>query len=547
MQTESKTRAHSVLQPRFPNRNNPQISWGQLYGSSRGLAVTAAKQAYDGLLLLVTGDMQTAIQLQQELHFFGDAGHRDNSILVFPDWETLPYDVFSPHEDITSERLQTLYRLPTLTHGVLIVPVTTLMLRLPPRTFLEQHSLILDTGQHLDREVMRRRLDEAGYSHVSQVMAHGEFAVRGSLIDLYPMGSHLPIRIDLFDEEIESIRLFDPEKQTSLDKIQQVRLLPAREFPTDEDAIKRFRKHYRRVFEGDPNASQIYRDVSDKSYPSGIEYYLPLFFDNTQTLFDYLPDNTLCIQTEDILAATETFDQEVAERYEQRRHDPERPILSPDQLYLSSDQIKSHFKSRLSICLQRHKLADPSPQTGINYATSAPPNLLIQPRAKSPADALHHYIDAYSGQILFCAESAGRREHLLDMLHGFGLHPTLVGSWQEYLSTNSDIAITIAPIEQGLRLQDPEITIITEAQLLGERAQQKRRRKEPTRDADAIIRNLTDLHEDAPVVHEEHGVGRYKGLQKLQVGGVVADFLKLEYTGGDKIYVPVSSLHLIRR
>ena len=387
MQKELNTRALGVLQPHLPTRDNPQISWGQLYGSSRGLAVTAAKQAYDGLLLLVTGDMQTAIQLQHELRFFGDTGHRDNSILVFPDWETLPYDVFSPHEDITSERLQTLYRLPTLTRGVLIVPVTTLMLRLPPRTFLEQHSLILDTEQHLDRELMRLRLDEAGYSHVSQVMAHGEFAVRGSLIDLYPMGSRLPIRIDLFDDEIESIRLFDPEKQTSLDKIRHVRLLPAREFPTNEDAIKRFRKHYRRMFEGDPNASQIYRDVSDKSFPAGIEYYLPLFFDHTQTLFDYLPDKTLCIQTEDILAATATFDHEVAERYEQRRHYPQRPILPPDQLYLSSDQIKTRLETRHSVCLQQHKLADPTPRACINYATAAPPKALIQPRAKSPADA----------------------------------------------------------------------------------------------------------------------------------------------------------------
>jgi transcription-repair coupling factor (superfamily II helicase) len=547
MQKEVNTPAHSVLQPRLPTPQNPRISWGQLYGSSRGLVVTAAKQAYDGLLLLVTSDMQTAIQLQQELLFFGDAGHRDNSIIVFPDWETLPYDAFSPHEDITSERLQTLYRLPTLTRTVLIVPVTTLMLRLPPRTYLEQHSLILDTGQQLDREVMRQRLDEAGYSHVSQVMTHGEFAVRGSLIDLYPMGSRLPIRIDLFDDEIESIRLFDPEKQTSLNNIQHVRLLPAREFPTNEVAIKRFRKHYRRVFEGDPNASQIYRDVSDNTYPAGIEYYLPLFFDHTHTLFDYLPDNTLCIQTEDILTATQTFDHEVAERYEQRRHDPQRPILPPEQLYLSPEQIKLRLESLLSIGLQRHKLADPSPRTEVNYATVAPPKLVIQPRAKSPADALHHYVNGNPGRILFGAESTGRREHLLDMLHGFGVFPTLVGSWQEFLSTTASLAITIAPIEQGLHLADPEITIITEAQLLGERAQQKRRRKGPTRDADAIIRNLTDLHEDAPVVHEEHGVGRYRGLQKLQVGGVEAEFLTLEYSGGDKLYVPVSSLHLISR
>jgi transcription-repair coupling factor (superfamily II helicase) len=509
------------------------------------LVIAAAQQAYHGLILLITPDSLTATQFGQELLFFSKGDER--RVLTFPDWETLPYDVFSPHEDIISQRLETLYRLPELNRGVLVVPINTLMQRLPPRTYLEQHSLMLDKGQTLDRELMQERLIEAGYSHVSQVMTHGEFAVRGSLIDLYPMGSRLPIRIDLFDDEIETIRLFDPEKQTSLKKVNRIRLLPAREFPINDEGIKKFRSNYRIAFEGDPNVSQIYRQISDRQLPGGIEYYMPLFFEYTQTLFDYLPKDTLCIYTEELEATAHAFENDISERYEQRRHDAQRPILPPAKIYLSTEQVRKQLDVKPSVLLKVFEIETPDTVDEINYATSAVPKLLIQPRASKPAEALTHFLDNSSARVLFAAESPGRREYLIEVLRGFGLQLTPIHGWQDFLDSRAQLGITIAPVSQGLHIQNPDVIIITEDQLFGERARQTRRRRGNHRDAEAFIRNLTDLQENSPVVHEEHGIGRYIGLNKLEIGGVEVEFLTLEYSGGDKLYVPVSSLHLISR
>ncbi len=536
---------NSVLEPLLPTSTNPHITWNQLYGCSHGPVIASTLRAYGGLILLVTPDMQMAMQLEQELLFFTGGNHA--CILLFPDWETLPYDVFSPHEDIISHRLEILYRLPSLTRGVLIVPITTLMQRLVPRTYLDKHSLMLNIGEHLDREVLRKRLTDAGYSFVSQVITHGECAIRGSLIDLYPMGSRLPYRIDLFDDEVESIRVFDPEKQTTVGKVTHIRLLPAREVPADNQAIKRFRHNYRTAFEGDPNTSHIYREVSHGILSAGIEYYLPLFFDQIQSLFDYLPDNTMCIYTDEVSMACVSFYQDIHERFEQRRHDIERPLLSPTQLYLSPGQIKTHLDSMPSVLMQRHKIEHPNLRCDVNYATAALPNLSIQPRATAPTRALCQFLANQSAKVLFVAESAGRREHLLEVLHGFELHPRVVGGWEEFLQTEIPFTITVAPLTEGLWLHNPALVVITENQLLGEHVQQKRRRKTPTRDAEAIIRNLTDLHSNSLVVHEDHGVGRYQGLRRLKIGGIEAEFLTLEYAGGDKLYVPVASLHLISR
>jgi len=545
MPEDSSASTCNLFHPLLPSRDHPRVTWGRLYGGSLGLAVAAAQRAHAGVVLLVTPNPQAATRLEREIRFFSAADQ--DSVMVFPDWETLPYDVFSPHEDIISQRLEGLSRLPSMGRGVLIAPVTTLMQRLPPRGYLDRHSLILDLGQELDRDALRRRLEEAGYSHVSQVVTHGEYALRGSIVDLYPMGSALPYRIDLFDQEIESIREFDPERQTSLHNVERVRLLPAREFPTHQGAVRRFRQRFRALFEGDPNASPIYRDVSNNTLPAGIEYYLPLFFETTQTLFDYLPRETLIVYTDEVPEAARTFEAEVRERFEQRRHDRERPVLAPESLHLSAQGLSEAMEARACVQAQRFEIEHTAPGVAVNYPTQALPTLAIQARAEAPAGALKDFLAQWAGRVLFTAESKGRREDMLGLLGGFRQHPEAVEDWSGFLASHTPLAITVAPLEEGLVIRDPDIALITEAELLGERVQQRRRRRAVTPDAQAVIRNLAELHQGDPVVHEEHGVGRYRGLQRLTVGDMEAEFLMLEYAGGDKLYVPVASLHLISR
>lgn len=542
-QSHQEADTGSPLQPRLPAAG-ARLRWSRLYGDSLPLVLAGAAQAHDGVLVIMTADSQQAERLQQQLRFFCTDQTLD--ILCFPDWETLPYDSFSPHQDIISERLQTLHRLPALKKGVLLVPVATLLQRLPPPGFLDQYSLMLDTGSTLDLDAMRGRLEKAGYRCVSQVMEHGEFAVRGSILDLFPMGARLPFRIDLFDDEIESIRTFDPDSQRSLEKVDQVRLLPAHEFPVDEAAITRFRQAYRSRFEGDPQRSLIYRDVSHGLIPNGIEYYLPLFLEQTASLFDYLHHAACLVESEQARAAVEHFRDEVAERYESLRHDIERPLLPPEQLYLSESETTAATSAYARIELQRAEALDTDSEA-ISFSTRALPALLIKARAERPAGALQDFLATFGGRTLICAESAGRRETLIGQLREFGLRPRVVEGWQAFQTSDDALAITVAPLELGAWLDvDPALVIITEPQLFGERALQQRRRR-PKRDADVIIRNLTDLSVGAPVVHEDHGVGRYLGLQKLSVGGFEAEFLTLEYAGNDKLYVPVASLHLISR
>ncbi len=541
--THSESRLTSPLQPRLPATGS-RLRWSRLYGDSLPLALARAALEYDGLMVVVTPDSQEAEQLQQKLAFF--CGERALDTLCFPDWETLPYDRFSPHQDIISERLETLYRLPRLGKGILLVPVATLLQRLPPPAFLDQYSLLLDTGSTLDLDAMRRRLERAGYRCVAQVLEHGEFAVRGSLLDLFPMGSGAPFRIDLFDDQIESIRTFDPDTQRSLDKVNQIRLLPAREFPADEAAITRFRQAFRSQFEGDPQRAVIYRDVSNGLMPAGIEYYLPLFLEHTASLFDYLPANACLVHSEDAHAAVEGFREEIAERYESLRHDIERPLLPPQRLYLSAAETDAALSHYGQLNVQRAEALD-SDSAALAFATRALPTLRVKARAERPAGALQDFLAGFPGRVLVCAESAGRRESLLGQLREFGLRPAPLAGWQAFSDSDAPLAITVAPLEQGVWLAtEPPLAVITETQLFGERAMQQRRRR-PRRDADAIVRNLTDLNLGAPVVHEDHGVGRYIGLQKLEVGGIAAEFLTLEYAGNDKLYVPVASLHLISR
>ncbi|MFQ5645151.1 MAG: transcription-repair coupling factor, partial [Thiogranum sp.] len=374
----------------------------------------------------------------------------------------------------------------------------------------------------------------------------GGAAPRGSILDLFPMGSTMPYRIDLFDDDIESIRSFDPDSQRSLDKVDRISLLPAREFPVDDAAITRFRRAWRGRFEGDPQRALVYRDVSDGLIPNGIECYLPLFLEQTAGLFDYLPAATCLVTGEDTHTAIDSFRAEVTERYESLRHDIERPLLPPEQLYLTDDETTAALSVYARIEVQRSEALE-GRSDAVRFATRALPDLQFKSRAQRPAAALQDFLAGFPGRTLICAESAGRRETLLGQLKEFAIHPRVLEDWNAFRDSDEKLAITVAPMEQGAWLAtDPALIIITEPKLFGERALQQRRRR-PKRDADVIIRNLTDLNVGAPVVHEDHGVGRYLGLQKLSVGGFEAEFLTLEYAGKDKLYVPVASMHLISR
>ncbi|MEO5572909.1 MAG: transcription-repair coupling factor [Gammaproteobacteria bacterium] len=548
--TASEPSRVSPLQPVLPASRGEHKHWGQLYGSSYGLIISAAARQHTGPVVIIAEDTLAAQRLEHELHFY-TGQDSDLPILSFPDWETLPYDIFSPHQDIISQRLATLYHLPQLTRGILVLPVATLLQRLLPRDYFEAHSLLLDVGQRLDLNQLRLRLESGGYRYVSQVMEHGEFAVRGGLVDLFPMGAALPYRIDLFDEQIETMRTFDPESQRSIAAVKQIRMLPAREYPLTDDGIARFRQSFRASFEGDPQSVPLYRDVSKGLAPPGIEYYLPLFFEHTHTLFDYLPASSLVMTTHGVATAADGFWNEACERYEQGRHDRERPLLPPARLFMQTNEVFGALRGFPQINLQHFEI-EQAPTAGalsadINYATRNPPSLTLDVRAARPSAILTDFLEKFNGRVLFAAETTGRRETLLELLKGCDLRPALFDDWPSFLAADARLGITVAPLEHGLLLDDPRIAVIAETQLFGDRVMQRRRRKVRNRDTDAIIRNLAELHVGAPVVHEDHGVGRYLGLQILTVGNIETEFLALEYAGGDKLYVPVSALQLISR
>jgi transcription-repair coupling factor (superfamily II helicase) len=535
------------LHPPLPAKPGEKLHWGRLYGLSDVLAIASAVESHDGPLLIVTDDVKSAALLENGLAFF--LSEQAIPVLSFPDWETLPYDVFSPLPELISQRLLTLYRLPQLQKGALIVPVSTLLQRLAPNEYIDSNSFVFSVGDRLALDAIRRRLDKAGYQYVSQVMSHGEFTVRGSLLDMFPMGSEIPYRIDLFDDEIDTIRTFDPETQRTLEKVERIELLPAREFPMDEAGITQFRRKYRITFEGDPQGSLIYREISDGRALGGIEYYLPLFFEQTATLFDFLPENLLTIQFEQTRDQAEAFLQTVTNRYEQRRHDTERPILEPKQLYLGSDELAAQLNARSGILIQRPEIENRRKGFSdfCNFQSKALPPLSIQARASRPAGALQDFLANTEEQVLFLAESPGRREILKETLGHYDIRATTLEGWGAFRASDSRFGLAVSPLEDGLWLDQQGLIIISETLLLGERVKQERRRRAKYKDADQIVRNLTELHIGAPVVHEDHGVGRYLGLQTLEVSGMATEFLTLEYARGDKLYVPVSSLHLISR
>ncbi|CAN5192321.1 transcription-repair coupling factor [soil metagenome] len=535
----SQEAPHPLAPPSPPAPGDREARWGQLYGAALPLALAELAKRQAEPVIVLTGSALETDALEAALAFFGG---QHLPVLRFPDLETLPYDVFSPHQDIVSQRIETLYRLPALERGIVVVGIRTLLQRLPPRDYITAGALLLETGDRLVLDELRRNLEAAGYVSVPQVVEHGEFAVRGALIDLFPMGSAAPLRIDLFDDEIESIRSFDPDTQLSTGKQKRIRLLPAREYPLTEDGIRGFRGRFRARFEGDPMRAQIYREVSDGIAPGGIDYYLPLFHERTAAFFDYLPAGTTCVTLGDGAAAAAEAWSEIEMRFRERAHDRERPILPPDDVFLSPADLEERLAGMRRIRVDRVKVPEAGAQ---NFATAAPPALRLDNRAAEPARQLVDFIENGDGRALIVCESAGRREALRDLLQAHTVELPVVDGWHDFLESGASHAVAVASIGTGMRLE--ALTLITDDQLFGDRARQQARRRRSERDPETIIRELTDLRPGSPVVHEAYGVGRYLGLELLTVGELTAEFLALGYAGGDKLYVPVHALHLITR
>lgn len=543
------------------------IHWTGLFGSHLAFALAKLLAQSSVPILIVTEDAQTAEQLTQEIDFFR-AEHAP-AILHFPHWETLPYDQFSPHQNLVSERLETLYRAPQLTTGALITSIATLLHRLPPVQFVQGNSLILRVGDKLDIDTFRQNLQISGYQCVSQVAEHGEFAVRGALLDLFPTGSPYPIRIDLFDNDIESLRIFDPDTQRTIRKIPEIVLLPAREFPLTETAITQFRQSWRKQFTGNPTNSPMYQAISRATPNAGAEYYLPLFFETTATLLDYLPAQTLTVYVGQLEKTAQQFWAEIHTRYEQLRHDQQHPLLPPKQLFVPLEDWQAQWQNikKIYIHTQPSSLglsSSPSspdlfgearllPNT-FHYQVTPMPQIAIAQKTEQPLAQLRELITNFDGRILFCAESLGRRELILDLLKGIQIKPVACASWQAFNESTLAFGFCIAPLAAGAwlktvipRLDNLDILIITENELFGQQTIAQRRYRKRGPDFDSLVKNLNELRIGEAIVHLEHGIGRYQGLQTMTINNCTAEFLVLSYANDDKLYVPVASLHLISR
>ncbi len=520
-----------------PAEPGQTFTWTGLHGIADAAAVAAWVEQHNRFVLVVTKDSARAQRWSEALQFFGGSALET---LHFPDWETLPYDAFSPHQDIISERLATLTALPQRKTGVLTVPVTTLMQRIAPKSFLDGASFDFRRGQELDVAAQRLVLDAAGYQHTDTVSERGQYAVRGSVMDIYPMGAPLPVRLDLFDTEIDTLRTFDPETQRTIEQIDALELLPAKEFPFDDDAVARFRDRWHHTFNVDVRRCSVYQDVSSYIAPNGVEYYLPFFFDTLGTLFDYLPTEVLVVLEADALEAAEHHLHDVGERYESLRHDVERPILPPGELYLALDELNGRMKAHPRLTLD----ADTPGRHGQAFPSRNLPDLLTHARAATPTAKLQEFLDEISRSVLFVAESAGRREVFDELLRKAAIHCEIVDDFAAYRDAAGH-CLTVAGLDEGMHL--PDCVVITETDVLGTRQADPRRESGRIIDPEQIVRNLTELSIGAPVVHIEHGVGRYLGLQTLPIDGEAQEFLTLAYADNDKLYVPVTALHLISR
>lgn len=515
------------------------------HGSSDAYALATAALALKAngqMLTVVVANASDGQRLLDEIPWFADG---KLSCHLLPDWETLPYDAFSPHQDLVSERLATLHEIRNGQCDVLVVPATTALVRLAPPSFLAAYTFFFRQGERLDEAKLKAQLTLAGYTHVSQVMSPGEYSVRGGLIDLFPMGSVLPYRLDLFGDDIESIRTFDADTQRSLYPVKEVRLLPGREFPMDDAARTAFRGRWRERFEGDPTRSPIYRDIGNGIASAGIEYYLPLFFEETANLFDYLPDGSPVALVGDIDAAIQRFWLDTESRYRFLKSDRERPILEPQELFLGAEQFFT--------CIKPHGRWNIARDPGAPASElSAPiPDIAVNRRLDDPLTNLRAYLQRSDTRVMICADSAGRRETLQQYFGEYKLDLAPVEGFEGFRQSDARLALGVAPLQAGFELLDAEsghLVFITETELYagsGRRAGKKK--QEATSQVESMVRDLSELKVGDPVVHINHGIGRYMGLTSMDLGEGETEFLHLEYAKDTKLYVPVSQLHVISR
>ena len=551
----------------LPTKSAPRTRWLNLTAGSLPYFLTQNLPPKPPKIIF-TPDAETALRLQTAWQFF----RPEDNALFLPDWETLPYERFSPHQDLVSERLSVLWQLKNGLADALFVPVSTAMQRLAPAPFLLGRTFWLKTGQRLDIAALRQNLVEAGYSAVSNVVAGGEFAVRGGIVDLFPTGSDTPYRIDLFDDEIDSIKTFDPDSQRTVAPVSEIRLLPAHEFPTDDEAQKIFRSRFREEVNGNPNDAAVYKAVSGGQFGAGVEYYLPLFFeDGCATLFDYIGGDALAVCVGDVHAEARRFEAEVKSRFQMAQGDATYPPLPPQHLYLVADQFSGCLKAYPQIL----------PELG--GGAFALPNVAVNRQSEQPLQALQDFQAAFNGRILLTAESAGRRETMLGFFAQHGLKPKSVEGWQAFLESDEKLCITVTPLAYGFRLGQPEngvdnvgwvatqhsaetenvgsrpnlpadtpsenLALITESDLYQyvAKSRSSTRRKKHAAVSDGLLRDLAEISIGDPVVHEEHGIGRYMGLVTMDLGGEAQEMMLLEYAGEAQLYVPVSQLHLISR
>lgn len=504
------------------------------------LARTAQRELQEGrLTAIVTADANDAQRLLDELAFFAP----QLRCALFPDWETLPYDTFSPHQDLISERLATLWRILQREADVVLVPASTALYRLAPPSFLAGYTFHFRVQQKLDEAKLKAQLTLAGYNHVTQVVSPGEYAVRGGLIDLFPMGSPVPYRVDLFDDEVDSIRTFDPDSQRSLYPVPEVRLLPGREFPMDDEARARFRSRWRELLEGDPTKSRIYKDMGNGVATAGIEYYLPLFFEETASVFDYLGAASTVVLHGELEPAFQRFWQDTRDRYRLVQGDPERPVLPPEALFLNAEQFYTRANQHPQLALRSN-----AQDVEDSAVFQKLPDLSVVRGAEDPLARFKAHAQRTPNQVLVLAESAGRRESLLDFLRASHLTLPAFESLAEFMESDEKLGIATAALASGFSWVEEAIDLVTETELFASAPTARRRKKqEQVSDVEALIKDLSELNVGDPVVHAAHGIGRYKGLVNLDLGQGNTEFLHLEYADKATLYVPVSQLHLISR
>jgi len=510
----------------------------RLAGSADALALGRLAQA-EKPLAVVTASALDAQRLLEEIRWFSP----QLRVCLLPDWETLPYDQLSPHQDLVSERLATFYRIQRSEFDVALVPASTALMRLCPPAYLAGHTFFLKTGEQVSLEKLRQQLAVAGYQHVTQVVSPGEVCWRGGLIDLFPMGSALPYRIDLDDDVIDTIKHFDVDTQRTLYAVKEIRMLPAREFPLDDAGRARFRSRWRELFEGDPSKKRLYRDVSNGVPAAGVEYYLPLFFEDVATLFDYLPAGSTLALHHDVSGAIQEFWRDASSRYKMAGGDPDRPLLAPAQLFLPAEEFYVRAQS-----FARIDLVDKPEEENRQPIEAVPlPPLAVDRRAQDPLAALKRFLETSGLRLLVAAESPGRRETMASYFAEYGLKPSACTSFAEFIQKSSKCMLGVSPLSQGFALPAEGWAIVTEAELYAGTVRRRGRAAERRSSVEGMLRDLSELKIGEPVVHEQHGIGRYRGLQEMSFEEGKSEFLVLEYEGGDRLYMPVAQLGVIGR